>query len=253
MIRLFFFCFLGLAFQTMAQIPPYKATFDIKWPDGNKTRVMLSDSLGRFYLLADSTIEFDAKLMSNSIYLKADNKQAECVAGPSFLVAGFNKLNLGGGQTLCYDFMNYGVKELAFRNVKDKKVTGKLNYRIMEFFYCKIWAGQTCLSYDGQSTIDLQSYVLDTNRIEVLINAIPLDVMQDKPYTEQITIHPNPFGDRLLIESELATTFHLLSLEGKTILQNLPTNQEIDMSELEDGFYIAQVGNSGVYKRIIKR
>jgi len=243
---------LGLAFGTLAQLSPHKSTFDIKWPDGSKTAIMFSDSIGSFYLMADSSIEFDAKPLQGGIYLKAESKKAECMMPLSFLVAGSRKLKLGNGQAPCYDFLNYGEKELVFRSSKEN-LTGKLNYVLMEFLYCKIWEGRTCLSYEGQSTISLSSYSLDTNRIEVPIDAIVLHTGQTSGHNEQVTVSPNPFSDHLFVRSNMSTAFHLLSLEGKTILSNLPTNQPIDMSELEDGFYIAQIGNSGVYKRIIKR
>ena len=72
---------------------------------------------------------------------------------------------------------------------------------------------------------------------------------------DNIRIFPNPATDVLNIEGENIQQVQICDMLGKTVLNNSITDNHIDISSLDDGFYLVRVtsGQGVAVKKFIKR
>ena len=68
----------------------------------------------------------------------------------------------------------------------------------------------------------------------------------------ELFVYPNPVSDELFIRNMPATsrTLYIYSLEGKTVLKSLPTDDKVSVKDLPDGIYTVRVGER--FSRFVK-
>ena len=83
-----------------------------------------------------------------------------------------------------------------------------------------------------------------TQTQQVTITAAPLSAAED---AAEAIIFPNPSGDYLEVRSPVSSTFQLLSLSGKPLLEGT-TNTKTNVTSLQSGLYLVQLPDGSLLK-----
>jgi len=229
-------------------------TFNIYWPDETKSVIIFKDNNGNSSIIADSTIEFNAISKNDGKYLNPSTSDLSCKNDTTTFLSAKQELYLGRGG-LCYNTKYIGLDTLLFRNTKNPLLKGKLAYNVLNGSTCTLSVEGQCWQYGGiPQVITFKSYTLNSDKINKPIKEeVITGITETNNTNARLNISPNPFTSSFQIESTQFANFQLTTLTGKVLKTNLPTNQPLDLSDLESGIYIAQFGNGVQYKRIVKQ
>lgn len=108
---------------------------------------------------------------------------------------------------------------------------------------------------DGTLESSFEISNIHTDNGKLLFHVHFLNVGVEEYADDNIRIFPNPATDVLNIEGENIQQVQICDMLGKTVLNNSITDNHIDISSLDDGFYLVRVtsGQGVAVKKFIKR
>ena len=132
---------------------------------------------------------------------------------------------------------------------------GKLAYNVVQYEYCPLFVNNFCVGgYSGEQFISFTSYTLNSDKTRKSIaEKVVTAIDEANNTTSNSNISPNPFSTFVQVKSTQYVDFQITTLTGEVLKTHLPTNQPLDLSDLESGIYIAQFGDGVLHKRIVKQ
>jgi hypothetical protein len=245
-----------LPILSFGQKVAYTSTFDIVWPDESKSTITVNYSgtstntflpSDDFYTLkSDSSIEFNSQ--KGNEYTHLNPRIDNCQDTNTYHLA-IENLYLGKSDgNICTSLPFSGFSEIIFRKRTNPTLKGRLRYAVFQL------STITQLGTIGQELVEFNQYTLNSSSTPFEITETITSIKEAQELiSNNVNLSPNPFTSFVQVESTQYANFQLTTVTGKVLKTNLPTNQPIDLSDLESSIYIVQLDNGTIHKRIVKQ